>query len=106
MILYHTTHKRNLASILKHGLDPARSQGKRRAVWIHVREMTHWALSHCCLRHKWNIFALVRIKVRVPKAWVKRHNDKLFYCLRTIPARFLGRVEGLAELAKSPVKGG
>ena len=37
MILYHATPRKHLASIKAEGLDPMKSAGKRKEVWLHTK---------------------------------------------------------------------
>ena len=50
--LLHTTLRRNRESILRTGLDPGRSRGKRREVYLHTPSRQQWALDHMQKKYK------------------------------------------------------
>ena len=52
MILYHATPKSNLKSIEANGLQPRRSTGKIKGVWLHTASRRHWAILHTMKRHR------------------------------------------------------
>lgn len=72
MLLYHATHKHNVDGIRKHGLDPSRATGKRKAVWLHDEDLWTWAINHVCDRHKWERSEIVLFCVQVGSLPVKR----------------------------------
>jgi len=47
---YHVTHEVNVASIIENGLDPDRSRGKIKAVWLADSKRLIWAISHVALK--------------------------------------------------------
>ena len=51
--LYHTTPMWNRDSILQEGLDPGRSTGKRREVYLHTPSRQKWAVEH--MMKKYNL---------------------------------------------------
>ena len=63
MILYHATPKSNLPSIKAKGLQPRRSKGKIRGVWLHTASKRHWAILHTMKRHKTDEIALLQVNV-------------------------------------------
>lgn len=82
MKIYHVTHKRNLPSILKMGLDPQRAKNTRKAVWGVVKTRVAWALVHV-LSKPWNANAslsdLVVIEIELPKAKVRRYKPTIWF---------------------------
>lgn len=63
--LYHWTHRDNLASIARGGLDPAFARGSLRAVWMADGTRILWAAAHVAARHQVEPDALVLLRVRV-----------------------------------------
>jgi hypothetical protein len=74
--LWHATHQSNLDSIRANGLDPARSTGKRSAVWLHTSSCSAWALLHCAKRHGWSVEDLIIVQVSVPRAALRRSSSR------------------------------
>ena len=52
MILYHATPRKHLATIEAEGLDPMKSTGKRKEVYLHTASKRAWAVLHTQRRHK------------------------------------------------------
>lgn len=51
MILYHVTPSENNELIGRQGIDPTRSQGKRKVSWWVDIDRLGWAIAHCSARH-------------------------------------------------------
>ena len=65
MILYHATPRKHLASIKAEGLDPMKSTGKRKEVWLHTKSKRAVGSSaHPATAQNHDI---VLIKVEVPR---------------------------------------
>ena len=84
-VLRHCTPVRNVRSILSRGLDPARSRGRLRAVWLHAPSKTPWAIPHVAQRHSAPEGAVVVLKVAVPRRWLSRRGKGCWTCDRLIP---------------------
>lgn len=63
MPLYHVTHRRNIASIRRVGVDPAFSRGRMRCVYVVRGDRIGWAVAHCIARHDWTPKSLVVLEV-------------------------------------------
>jgi len=72
MFLYHITTFDNLKGVLKHGVDPRKSQGKRRAIWIVDAERIPWALAHCSARHGVSVSQLAVVEADLPDSSLRR----------------------------------
>ena len=70
--LYHATPRRNLDSIRTTGLDPNRSQGTCKEIWLHTRSRTPWEILHTINRHKCDISEIVIIQCHVPRGHLRR----------------------------------
>lgn len=92
LTLIHATDVRNLASIQKRGLDPARATRRRKAVWLAPETEHRWAVQHCLTNRGLDLDRVVVLTVRVPADWVKGHRHGLFYCARRIPPAAIVRV--------------
>jgi hypothetical protein len=53
-VMYHWTHRLNLESILRKGIDPSYSEGKLQVVWSCGPQRIGWALAHVAQRHGWD----------------------------------------------------
>ncbi len=105
--LRHATLARNLISILTHGILTAKSQGRYKAVWLHEPARSEWAALHTVARHGGRVEDVVVIEVTIPKKWLRRHGgaaDGVWRCVRDIPVRYMRRVIGFEQLARSPVE--
>ena len=49
--LYHATPASNIESIIAHGLDPSRAQGRRRETYLHTPARREWAIEHTMEKH-------------------------------------------------------
>ena len=89
MRLTHTTKLKNLKSIRQYGLLKSFSRQGRVAVWLHTAKLDKWGEAHVKVRHGWENCDIVHIVVDVPRSWVRKHANGLYYCDRDIPpARF------------------
>jgi hypothetical protein len=88
--LRHATPAGNLRSILSTGLDPARAQGKLRAVWLHSPSRSTWAVAHVSDRHQARSVHV--LSVRIPRSWLVRRRSGIWSCKRHIPARLVSSV--------------
>lgn len=96
MIKTHTTLLSLLPSIRKYGLLCSYSRQERAAVYLHAgnRRAEKWGENHVSLRH--NVGpddAIVHITVNVPRSWIKKHDDKLFYTWHDIPPSMFVRIK-------------
>lgn len=96
--LWHVTTVDKLASIRRGGLDPARSKGKRKAVWLVPGRLRAWAVAHVLRRHKADLEWICLIPVRVPRAWLRRHKGGTYYTDRVVPVYQQGTPLGLCPL--------
>jgi hypothetical protein len=101
-ILHHATFRSKLSSILRDGLQTARSTGKRLAVWLCTATNAPWAALHVAARHGGSIRSVVVLEVNVPRSWLKRHRAGLFYVPRDIPPERIRGIATFGRLAESP----
>jgi hypothetical protein len=97
--LRHATLKRNLASIRRLGLLTAKSQGKRKVVWLHTASKSEWATLHTVKRHGGRVENVVILEIDVPRHWLRRSRRGLRYSTRDVPAKRIRRVIDFAELS-------
>jgi len=67
MMLYHTTHRRYLKSILREGLLAKCDSSLFPVVWLHTRNAILKAREQVLLHHFWNATDLVVIRVWLPR---------------------------------------
>ena len=90
----HATPRRNLRSILRVGIDPARSRGKLRAVWLHTAALSTWAVDHVARRHQTD--DVIVLTVRVPRSALRRSSRRgVWFCLQVITPEQISAVNGL-----------
>ena len=82
MILYHATPKSNLSSIEANGLQPHRSTGKIKGVWLHTPSKTHWAILHTMKRHRTD--EVVILQVNVSRSRITRKQRGIWYATEPI----------------------
>lgn len=100
--LYHWTHRDNLTSIARYGLDPSRATGELFAVWGCKRGRVDWARDHVASRHRWNPDDLVLLRVTVRHKRVYRTCWKdVFYTPELIVPECIEVVE--AERVFTPI---
>ena len=61
--VYHWTHRSNLPSIMREGIDPAYSEGRAHLSWVCGPRRIGWALAHIAQRHGWEPDDMVLLKV-------------------------------------------
>jgi hypothetical protein len=84
MILYRTTPRRNVPSILRHGLLTAKSQGKMAVIWLHSAAKRDWAKAHVMQRH--NTLDTATFAVHVSRSTLKHAaGTGLWYSTIDIP---------------------
>jgi len=96
MLMRHATLKRNLASIRRLGLLTAKSQGKRKVVWLHTACKSEWAALHTVKRHGGRVENVVILEIDVPRSWLRRSQRGLRYSLRDVPPQ---RIRGVIDFA-------
>jgi hypothetical protein len=99
MLVNHATFRAKLPSILNRGLLKAKSTGKRLAVWLCTAANAPWAALHVAARHGGSIRGVVVLQVEVPRAWLRRHRQGLWYCPRDIPPERIRGVRVFGQLA-------
>ena len=101
MRLYHATPKANLDSIRENGLDPKRSKGAIKAVWLHTASKRDWAILHTVARHKCDISEVVIFEVNVPRTKLTRRWPGLW----TTPENLteFASITNAREFTESPV---
>jgi hypothetical protein len=57
--LYHVSPKHNRASIVEFGIQPTRSQGKKKIVWLVEDHYLAWAFCHISLKRKLPVSDLI-----------------------------------------------
>jgi RNA:NAD 2'-phosphotransferase (TPT1/KptA family) len=90
--MFHATSQKNLGSILKNGLLAAKSRQKRKAVWFVPKSGFAWACTHAVKRSGGRIEDVVVLAVDVPRGWLRKHGQGLWYCDRDVPA---SRISGI-----------
>ena len=101
MILYHATPRKHLASIKAEGLDPVKSTGKRKEVWLHTKSKREWAVLHT-QRHQTH--DVVIIEVEASRRHLTRRWRGLWSCAVSITQ--FETVIDADQLAQSPIKEG
>lgn len=70
---YHITPITNVDSIIENGLDPKKSRGKIKAVWLCDSKRLPWAISHVSLKQEvwigWLWVCLVHVDPRELQHW-------------------------------------
>jgi hypothetical protein len=104
MKLYHATTRTALDSIKNEGLCVRYAGADKRikAVWLHTRSTSAWALLHTQRRHAASLEELVVVEVNIPRSWLKRFKTGLWYTSNDIPPARLGRtIDGTAYAASA-----
>jgi hypothetical protein len=79
MVLFHITHRRNMASIDRLGLLPERATGRELAVWLVTKSCIIWALMHTALKKgRGPLPQLVVYEVELPRSKVRRFSRGLY----------------------------
>ena len=102
MILYHATPRKHLATIEAEGLDPMKSAGKRKEVYLHTASKRAWAVLHTQRRHKTH--DIVLIKVNIPRSKLTRRWSGLWSCSAVITE--FEAVINADLISQSPIKEG
>ena len=63
MTLYHATPQKHLNAIEAEGLDPMKSAGKRKEVWLHTKSKREWAVLHTQQRHQTHDVVIIEVEV-------------------------------------------
>lgn len=106
MILYHTTLKRNLDSIRKHGLNPEFALNRKNPrIWIVTRSKRLWSILHVQKRHEVTLDEIAVITVSIPRSKLKRRWRGIWTTDSVIPPNaFLSFTDGKV-FGESPIKG-
>jgi len=100
MKLRHATPFRNLPSIQRHGLLCSKSKGRLQAVWLATEGKSSWTALHVAWRHGGRIEAVIILEIDVPRSWLRRSRNGLWYCTRDLPADRIRRLFVIVELAR------
>ena len=102
MKLYHTTLKRNLDSIRKHGLTPSFAQKQTNPrVWLHTKSRRLWGILHVQKRHKVPMSEILIIEVNVPRSQLKRRWRGIWTTTETLTE--FQSITDAVDLAASPI---
>ena len=101
MKLYHATPKANLDSIRTDGLDPNRSTGAIKAVWLHTASKRDWAILHVSNKHKCDVNEVVIITVDVPRSKLTRRWRGIWLTPETLTE--FASITNACEFTQSPV---
>jgi hypothetical protein len=74
-----------LSSILRNGLLPACSRGKRPEVWLHTASRRPWARAHVARRHKVAPEAVLILRLVLDRRSLVRRGRGLYSCPVVIP---------------------
>ncbi len=72
LVLFHVTTRYRLDLICAKGLDPDKSTGRRKVIWLVDGSMLAWAIAHCSTRHQVGVEQLRVIKTLFMDANLKR----------------------------------
>jgi RNA:NAD 2'-phosphotransferase (TPT1/KptA family) len=97
--LRHGTPRRNLGSILRTGLRPDRARGKLKAVWLHTRARTDWAVTHVADRHGYEEEDIIVLEVELPRSAVRRACRGIWICREVISPLCVVGINGLRVFA-------
>src|SRR5690348_2738092 len=79
-VMFHATHRDNIASIFNLGLSPEFSQGKRKAIWFVPKNGIQSGILHAASRHHWQVDEMVVMAVLVESEHIRYSgNGMLFY---------------------------
>jgi hypothetical protein len=98
----HATLAGRLPRILRQGLLTAKSRGKLPAVWLCSRARMAWACLHVLRRHGGLPQEVVVVEVTVPRAWLRRSRQGLWYVRHDIGPERIRNVLTFGELSRSP----
>lgn len=107
MILYHVTHRSNVANIKRRGLQRGYCRGKLRAIWL-TTDPSKILLEHIAAHHGWRVNDLRIVAVRIYQDMQLRkhcrnknglHRNTAFYCRFDIPAYNIGQTSTFERLA-------
>ena len=102
MILYHATPRKFLQSIKAEGLQPNRSTGKRKAIWLHTASKRAWAILHTQRRHDTDDVVVLTVKVSGRQL---THRWRGLWSFAS-PITQFEAITHANEFAKSPIKEG
>lgn len=106
MILYHTTLKSRLDSILLHGLCPDYSQGKLKVNWLCTQSKRLWSLLHVQKRHNCTLDEIAVITLSIPRSKLTRRWRGLWTTDCTIDATAFVSITDAEAYTASPIKNG
>lgn len=79
-VMFHATHRDNIASIFNIGLSPEFSKGRRKAIWFVPKQGVQSGILHAASRHHWQVDEMVIITVLVETDHIRYSgNGMLFY---------------------------
>ncbi len=100
MFLFHVTHKTNMASILRRGLQLGYNRGRIRGVWLCPKVSPH-LLAHLARQHGWKVADLRVVKVDVGQLALRKHylrgfdfaDNMAFLHMADVPAALVSRCQ-------------
>lgn len=89
-MLYHCTHRSNVDSIYRTGVEKERSTGRAKRVWLVDLQRMLWAWHHVQLRHGWFPEDIVFVVVSEYGHPIRRSGrDGVYYSPESIPTHRL-----------------
>jgi hypothetical protein len=80
--LYHTSPRKNLKSLLLHGVQVGLARGKLLAVWTVEKRLIGWSVNH--VQHRHSTDKTVVLEMRVPAADLTKRKDGVFTLSRDV----------------------
>lgn len=102
MILYHATPTKYFQSIKAEGLQPHRSTGKRKEIYLHTASKRSWAILHTQRRH--HTTDVVLLEVKVSRKHLTRRWRGLWSC--PVPITQFENIIHADEISQSPITEG
>jgi hypothetical protein len=83
--LYHLSPRRNLVSILEHGLRLSCAQSRQRVIWLCEGHRVAWGVRHIEKRHVCPVDYLSIFQVNVPVMDCKKFRDGIWLYGKDVP---------------------
>jgi RNA:NAD 2'-phosphotransferase (TPT1/KptA family) len=104
--LIHWTPARNLASIMREGIDPSYSRGSMKVVWACVRKLDWWAAAHIATCHGVHPDDLVGLVIDTRTVPLRRMpNDGVWTTTEVVGPHLIREIVGTSVRATEPVRG-
>lgn len=88
-LLFHVSPRKNRESLLRHGIDPAKSRGRHKRIWLAGHRKLVWAIMHIAKHHRCCPDSLEIFVCHVPKVLLRKLRNGVYICHQRVMVHYM-----------------